>query len=49
MQTPSYHRGEGGKLLEAAKGRKLAGLVAKRLDSPYEPGRRSDKWIKVDA
>jgi bifunctional non-homologous end joining protein LigD len=48
-QTPSYHPGEGSKLLEAAKGRKLAGLVAKRLDSPYEPGRRSKAWIKVDA
>jgi bifunctional non-homologous end joining protein LigD len=48
-QTPSYHRGEGGKLLEAAKARRLPGLIAKRLDSPYEPGRRSKAWIKVDA
>jgi bifunctional non-homologous end joining protein LigD len=48
-QTPSYHRGEGQKLLEAARQRRLAGLVAKRLDSPYEPGRRSDAWTKVDA
>ena len=46
-QTPSYHRGEGAQLLEAAKQRRLAGLVAKRLDSGYEPG-RSDHWIKVD-
>jgi bifunctional non-homologous end joining protein LigD len=48
-QTPSYHRGDGAKLLEAAKARRLPGLVAKRLDSPYEPGRRSKAWIKVDA
>jgi bifunctional non-homologous end joining protein LigD len=48
-QTPSYHRGDGRKLLAAARGRRLAGLVAKRLDSPYEPGRRSDAWIKVEA
>jgi bifunctional non-homologous end joining protein LigD len=48
-QTPSYHRGDGRKLLAAARERRLAGLVAKRLDSPYEPGRRSDAWIKVDA
>jgi bifunctional non-homologous end joining protein LigD len=48
-QTPSYHRGEGQKLLEAARQRRLAGLVAKRLDSPYEPGKRSDAWTKVDA
>jgi bifunctional non-homologous end joining protein LigD len=47
-QTPSYHRGDGAKLLEAARGRGLAGLLAKRLDSPYEPG-RSDAWIKVEA
>jgi bifunctional non-homologous end joining protein LigD len=48
-QTPSHHRGEGTALLEAARQRRLAGLVAKRLDSPYEPGKRSDAWIKVDA
>lgn len=48
-QTPSYHRGDGKPLLAAAKERRLAGLVAKRLDSPYEPGRRSDAWVKVDA
>jgi bifunctional non-homologous end joining protein LigD len=48
-QTPSYHRGDGQGLLAAARERRLAGLVAKRLDSIYEPGRRSDAWIKVDA
>jgi bifunctional non-homologous end joining protein LigD len=48
-QTPSYHRGDGAQLLEAARSRGLAGLLAKRLDSPYEPGRRSDAWVKVDA
>ena len=24
----------------------LEGIVAKRVDSPYEPGRRSDCWLK---
>jgi bifunctional non-homologous end joining protein LigD len=48
-QTPSYHHGEGTDLLEAARSRRLAGLVAKRLDGLYEPGRRSGSWIKVDA
>ncbi len=48
-QTPSYHRGDGQSLLAAARERRLAGLVAKRLDSAYEPGRRSDAWIKVEA
>lgn len=48
-QTPSHHRGDGAKLLEAARERHLPGLVAKRLDSAYEPGKRSDAWIKVEA
>jgi bifunctional non-homologous end joining protein LigD len=48
-QTPSFHRGDGQKLLAVARERSLAGLVAKRLDSQYEPGRRSDAWIKVEA
>jgi bifunctional non-homologous end joining protein LigD len=48
-QTPAYHGGDGKKLLAAARERRLAGLVAKRLDSSYEPGRRSDAWIKVGA
>jgi bifunctional non-homologous end joining protein LigD len=48
-QTPSFHRGDGQGLLAAARERGLAGLVAKRLDSTYEPGHRSDAWIKVEA
>ena len=47
--TPSYHRGDGRPLLAAAAERGLAGLLAKRLDSPYEPGRRSPAWVKVAA
>jgi len=40
----------GAEILDDALDVRLQGrLVAKRLDSPYEPGRRSDKWIKVDA
>jgi bifunctional non-homologous end joining protein LigD len=46
-QTPSHHLGEGGALLDAARARGLEGVVAKRLDSPYRPGRRSGEWIKV--
>lgn len=49
FQTPAYHRGEGAQLLASARQRGVAGLVAKRLDSPYEPGRRSDAWIKESA
>jgi bifunctional non-homologous end joining protein LigD len=47
--TPANHTGEGGPLLEAASARGLAGLVAKRLDSTYRPGRRSEDWVKVRA
>jgi bifunctional non-homologous end joining protein LigD len=47
--TPSYHRGDGAPLLAAARERGLSGLLAKRLDSPYEPGRRSRSWVKVEA
>ena len=46
-QTPRYHRGEGKALLEASAEGGLEGVVAKRLDSTYSPGRRSPHWIKV--
>ena len=46
-RTPAYHRGEGAALLEATERLGIEGVVAKRLDSPYEPGRRSSGWIKV--
>jgi bifunctional non-homologous end joining protein LigD len=46
-QTPSHHRGEGEALLRLTMERDLEGLVAKRLDSRYLPGRRSRAWLKV--
>jgi bifunctional non-homologous end joining protein LigD len=46
-RTPAYHTGEGRALLEASREQGLEGIVAKRLDSRYEPGRRSGAWIKV--
>jgi bifunctional non-homologous end joining protein LigD len=46
-RAPAYHRGEGGALLEATRKLGIEGIVAKRLDSPYEPGRRSSGWLKV--
>ncbi len=46
-QTPSHHRGEGEALLRLTQERGLEGLVAKRLDSRYLPGRRSRAWLKV--
>ena len=46
-QTPSYHRGDGAALLELSRARGLEGIVAKRLGSPYAPGRRGRDWLKV--
>ena len=46
-QTPRSHRGEGKALLDLTRERDLEGLVAKRLDSRYLPGRRSRAWLKV--
>jgi bifunctional non-homologous end joining protein LigD len=45
-RTPRYRRGGGAGLLEAARRQGLEGIVAKRCDSPYRPGRRSGEWIK---
>jgi bifunctional non-homologous end joining protein LigD len=46
-RVPAAHTGGGARLLEATKGQGLEGVVAKRLDSRYEPGRRSGAWLKV--
>jgi bifunctional non-homologous end joining protein LigD len=41
------HVGEGPNMLESARRTGLEGVVAKRLDSRYEPGRRSPSWLKT--
>jgi bifunctional non-homologous end joining protein LigD len=46
-QLAPSHTGEGTALREATRQQGLEGVVAKRLDSLYEPGRRSRSWIKV--
>jgi bifunctional non-homologous end joining protein LigD len=46
-RTPAHHEGDGAALLAATRERGIEGIVAKRLDSVYEPGRRSGAWIKV--
>jgi len=43
-QAPSHHEGDGAALLDAAAGQGLPGLVAKRIDSTYQPGERSNVW-----
>ncbi len=39
--------GDGEHWLEAAREQGIEGVMAKRLDRPYEPGRRSASWRKV--
>ena len=46
-RAPDYHRGEGTALLAATKELGIEGVIAKRLDSTYDSGRRSSAWIKV--
>jgi len=41
------HLGEGQDLLDVAEQQGLEGIVAKRLGSHYEPGKRTRQWIKV--
>jgi bifunctional non-homologous end joining protein LigD len=46
-QVPDHVVGGGAKLLAATREQGLEGIVAKRADSPYEPGRRTGAWRKV--
>jgi bifunctional non-homologous end joining protein LigD len=38
---------DGEALLEAARAQRLEGIMAKRADSRYQPGRRSREWLKI--
>ncbi len=46
-QTPPHEEGDGGATIDVSRRFGLEGVVAKRLDSRYEPGRRSPAWIKL--
>jgi bifunctional non-homologous end joining protein LigD len=46
-RTPANHVGDGGTFLKASRENRLEGIVAKRLDSQYEPGKRSGAWLKI--
>ena len=43
--SPAFEDGEA--LLDAARERQLEGVIAKRADAPYRPGRRTPEWQKV--
>jgi bifunctional non-homologous end joining protein LigD len=52
LAGPNWQRtiaelGEGSAMLHAAKELGMEGVVAKKLDSLYHPGRRSPDWIKI--
>jgi bifunctional non-homologous end joining protein LigD len=44
---PDFHVGEGEAFVAATREQGLEGLVAKRLDSRYAPGRRDAGWLKI--
>jgi len=45
--TPPYLEEEGSALIEACRQRRLDGVIAKRIDSIYEPGRRTRAWVDI--
>ncbi|GIF54703.1 ATP-dependent DNA ligase [Asanoa iriomotensis] len=48
-QTPPAFHGGGEFALDAAREQGLPGIVAKRLDAKYTPGRRTTDWLRIDA
>jgi bifunctional non-homologous end joining protein LigD len=46
-QAPAHHVGDGAALLALTRAQRLEGVIAKRLDSTYVPGRRTNAWVKV--
>jgi len=46
-QTPPYEVGGGKTMKDASAKAGLEGIMAKKLDSRYEPGRRSGAWLKI--
>jgi len=46
-RTPALQVGDGAGLLAATRELGLEGVVGKRLDSRYTPGRRDGGWVKV--
>lgn len=45
--VPDFVIGSGVSYFEAAEAHGLEGIMAKRLDSPYTPGKRSPNWLKI--
>lgn len=47
VDVSPYVRAEGKALSEASKAQNLEGIVAKKLGSPYRPGKRTREWLKI--
>jgi bifunctional non-homologous end joining protein LigD len=47
LQITAHVEGEGIALVEASRAQGLEGVMAKRLGTPYLPGRRTDAWRKI--
>jgi bifunctional non-homologous end joining protein LigD len=45
--VPAHRVGDGAELLAATVDQELEGVMAKRLGSPYQPGKRTPNWRKV--
>lgn len=45
--VPPAYDGPGIDILQVARSTGMEGVVAKRVDSPYQPGRRTRDWVKV--
>jgi len=46
-RVPAAHAGQGRQLLTATAAQGLEGIMAKRSDARYEPGRRTGAWVKI--
>lgn len=46
-RTPEHLSGRGRDVLKATAEQRLEGIVAKRLDSTYQPGGRTEAWVKI--
>lgn len=46
-QTPGHSVGHAEELLEASREQGLEGVMLKRIDSTYAPGKRTGAWLKV--
>jgi bifunctional non-homologous end joining protein LigD len=46
-QTPPHFPGAGREVRQASAEQGMPGVVAKRLDSPYRPGRRTRDWREI--